>query len=123
MAHPFVSKRRAAAFSTALFLLGLAAISILGNWWPGILVPIGLSLALRQYLLGRRYDMIVSLVVFLGAFITMQFNISWEVFLPMLFSLGAFYVLCSELIESNQESEEEKEEEINHEIEEDKKKK
>ena len=122
MAHPLVSKRRASAFSTALFLLGLAALSITGSWWPGILLPVGLSLALRQYLLGRRYDMLISLIVFIGAFITTQFEISWEILLPVLFSLGAFYILCRELMESTQETEEEKDEEVNKEIEENKKK-
>ncbi len=113
------SKRSTKALTLALFLVGLALISYLKAWWPGIMLVIGIPLALRQYLLGRHYDMGVSLFVFLGVFITVQFNISWEILLPVLFALGGIYVLFREVLESKEEPEDEKEEDINHEIEED----
>lgn len=114
-----VSRKRAKALSVALFLIGLAIVSYMGAWWPGIMLAVGIPLALRQYLLGRHYDMMVSLFVFIGVFVTVQFNISWEILLPVLFALGGVYILFREYLESTEETLEEEEEDINQEIEED----
>ena len=116
--HPYTSRKKAHALSTAIFLIGLAALIFTDLWWPGIMLVIGLPLALRQYLLGRTYDMIITLLVFVGTFITVQFDISWRVFLPILFSLGAIYILFREFFGPDETTEEEKEEDFNHEIEE-----
>ena len=112
-----LSKKKAKAISVALFLIGLAVISYLGAWWPGIMLVIGIPLALKQYLLGRHYDMGVSLFVFIGVFVTVQFDISWQILLPVLFAVGGIYILCREFLESKEPLAEE-EDDINHEIEE-----
>lgn len=117
MAKALTSKKRAKAISVALFLIGLAIISYLAAWWPGIMLVVGIPLALRQYLLGRHYDMGISLFVFVGVFVTVQFNISWEILLPVLFAIGGIYILFREFLESKEPLAEE-EEDINHEIEE-----
>lgn len=119
--HPITSKKKAQNLSTALFLIGLATLIFTEAWWPGIMLIVGLPLALRQFLLGRTYDTMVTLLVFVGTFITVQFDISWEIFLPVLFTLGAIYILFRELWGPDETTEEEKEEELNHEIEEKKK--
>jgi len=123
MAHPITSKKKAGTVSTVLFLLGLAVLTFTEMWWPGIMLAVGFSLALRQYLLGRTYDMCISLLVFVGTFITVQFDISWRVFLPILFTLGAIYALCHEFMAPDEEGEDEveKDEDVQHEIEEEKK--
>lgn len=118
MPHPVASRKKAASFAAVLFVLGLIVLFFAHNWWPGIMVPLGLSLALRQFLLGRTYDMMISLLVFLGAFASVQYQISWELFLPILFTLGAIYVFFRELIELSALSEAEREEDLNHELEE-----
>lgn len=118
-----VSKRRAQVLSVALFLIGLAIISYLRAWWPGIMLAIGIPLAIRQYLLDRPYDMCISLFVFGGVFLTVQFNISWEILLPVLFAIGGIYILFREYIESKAEPLDEEEDDINHEIEEEQHKK
>jgi len=82
------------------------------------MLAVGLPLALRQYLLGRHYDMGVSLFVFVGVFVTVQFDISWEVLLPVLFALGGIYILFREFLESKEKTEVEEEEDLNQEIEE-----
>ena len=122
MQFPITSKKKAQALSTALFLLALAVLIVTENWWPGIMLAVGLPLALRQALMGRTYDMCISLLVFVGTFVTVQFNIAWKVFLPMLFSIGAIYILCREFLTPDEPTEEEKEEDTQHEIEEKKKK-
>lgn len=116
--HPITSRKRAGALSTALFLLGLASLIFTERWWPGIMLIVGLPLALRQFLLGRTYDAMVSLLVFLGTYITVEFDISWKIFLPVLFTLGAIYVVFREFMGPDETTEEEREEEMNHEIEE-----
>jgi hypothetical protein len=118
MAVPLASKKRAKALSFALFLIGLAIVAYLKAWWPGIMLAVGIPLALRQYLLGRHYDMGVTLFVFIGVFATVQFNISWEILLPVLFTLGGIYIFFREYIESKESSENEDEEDHNLEIEE-----
>src|SRR5277367_6718473 len=92
------SKKRAKSISFALFLIGLAILMFLKAWWPGIMLVVGIPLALRQYLLGRHYDMGVSLFVFVGVFVTVQFDISWEILLPVLFALGGVYILFREYL-------------------------
>jgi hypothetical protein len=123
MAHPLKSRKRAQAYSSAVFLVGLAVLAITEYWWPGLMLVLGLSLALRQFLLGRVHDTLVTLLVFVGTFVTIAFDISWRVFLPILFTLGAIYILCREFIEARSETEEEVEEDTNLEIEEESKKK
>jgi hypothetical protein len=118
MEHPITSHKRAKAFSGSAFLLGLAIMFVTDAWWPGIMLVIGLPLALRQYLLGRNYDMGISLLVFVGTFVTAQFDIAWKIFLPALFSLGAIYVLFQEFFDTRASTEVEREEDINHELEE-----
>lgn len=124
MAQRITSKKKAQALSTALFLIGLAILVVTEAWWPGIMLAVGLPLALRQYLLGRTYDMCISLLVFVGTFVTVQFDITWRVFLPILFTIGAIYVLCREFMAPDEEEEDEieKDEDVQHEIEEEKKK-
>ena len=117
--HRLVSKKRAKILSVVLFLIGLAIVSYLGAWWPGIMLAVGIPVALRQYLLGRHFDMWVSLFVFIGVFVSVQFNASWEVILPVLFALGGIYILFREYLESKEEPLEEEEEDLNQEIEED----
>ena len=118
MSSRIASKKRAKTLSVALFLVGVAIITYLKAWWPGIMLAVGIPLALRQYLLGRHYDMGITLFVFVGVFVTVQFNISWEVLLPVLFALGGVYILFREYLESKEEPLEEEEEDINQEIEE-----
>lgn len=119
MAHPKVSQRRAKAIASSLFLVGLAIVSFTESWWPGMMIVIGVPLALRQFLLGRIYDAILSLVIFGGVFFVSGFNVSWEVLLPVLFIIGALYLLIREFCDPNPTNEAEDEESLNHEITED----
>ncbi|MCH9613484.1 MAG: hypothetical protein SP1CHLAM54_04870 [Chlamydiia bacterium] len=113
-----MSKKRAKAITLCLFFLGLAILTILDNWWPSIMLVIGIPLAMRQYFMGRYQDMIVSLIVFIGIFVTGQFNIPWNVLLPIFFIVAALWILGREFLESRQHPEEEELDEIAHDIEE-----
>lgn len=96
MKYQFTNAKRAQAISTAIFLIGLAIIAYGNFWWPGIMLILGISVGLKQFILGQIYDMCVTLLVFVGTFVTVEYDISWEIFLPVLFSLGALYVLYKE---------------------------
>lgn len=118
MSRPLVSYRRAQNISTGLLFIGLALVAIFDWWWPGILLVIGLSVSIRQFLLGRTYDAILSLIIFIGSFAVSQFTISWRIILPVIFLTGAFYVLGREFLSGQHLTEAEKEESLNHEFEE-----
>lgn len=113
-----VSKKRAKALSLSLFFLGLAILTLINNWWPSIMLVIGIPLALRQYFMGRYHDMMISLVVFIGIFVTGQFDISWNVLLPIFFLVAALWILGREFLESGVNPDDEELDEIAHEIEE-----
>ena len=98
MAKPLIAKNKAKALSTALFLIGLALIFFIDSWWPGIMIVIGIPLALKQFLQGRFHDAAISLFVFVGFFIIAQFNISWKILIPILFIMAAVYILCKEWV-------------------------
>ncbi|PIS01772.1 MAG: hypothetical protein COT84_00665 [Chlamydiae bacterium CG10_big_fil_rev_8_21_14_0_10_35_9] len=109
------SRRTASVISFALFLIGIGIITYTEYWWPGIMLVIGLPLAFKQYLTGRKYDMFISLFIFLGVFITVQFNIPWKYLLPTLFTVGGLYILFREFL-MTAPTESEKEEDLNEEI-------
>ncbi len=118
MTHPLASRRRAHTISLSLFLVALAIVSYAGAWWPGIMLAVGVPLALKQYLLGKRYDVLITLLVFVGGFVSVTEEFSWPVLLPVLFTIGAIYVVCRDMIEDAALTEDEQEEDLNEEIEE-----
>ncbi|MBI5345945.1 MAG: hypothetical protein HZB76_02225 [Chlamydiae bacterium] len=122
MKEPILSTRKSHILSTLLFLVGLLALGYFKTFWPSILLVIGIPLALRQYLVGNRYDMAVSLFVFIGAFITAQFDIAWEIVLPVIFTIGGLYILFREFFGPKEIDEVEKEIDQEKEIEEETKK-
>ncbi len=118
MTHPIASRKKAQTISLSLFLVALAIVSMTGKWWPGMMLVVGIPLAIKQYLLGKRYDVLITLLVFIGGFISVSEEFSWPVILPVLFTLGAIYVFCRDMIEGSSLTEEEQEEDLNEEIEE-----
>lgn len=111
MSKPMIMRKRAKIVALILFLFGIVIITYLNNWWPGIMLVVGVPLAILQYLQGRHYDMGITLFVFLGAWVTVQFNIQWQIFLPVLFTIGGVYIFFREWTESKSAEEEEFEEE------------
>lgn len=112
------SKKRAEVFSLAVFFIGLGLVSISGYWWPSIMLVIGGSLALRQLLLGKYYEMGISIFIFGGFFTTYHFDISWKVIWPVVFFTCALFVLLREYADTKLRQEDQIEEDITHEIEE-----
>ncbi len=118
MTQLLVSRKKAKTISISLFLVALAIVSYTGAWWPGIMLAIGIPLALKQYLLGKKYDVLITLIVFVGVFLSIKQELFWPVLLPVLFTLGGIYVFCRDIIEEASITECEQEEDLNEEIEE-----
>lgn len=113
-------RKRAKLVSLIVFFLAIALVALTKSWWPGVMLALGLPLAVFQYMQGRRYDTVITLFVFVGAFLTVQFDIQWEVFLPVLFSVGGIYLFFREWLEAknakkNDRDEDEVEDEENNE--------
>ena len=106
MTKPLLPKNKAQALSTALLLVGLAILLFTDAWWPGILLAVGIPLALKQLLNGRYYDAIISLFVFVGFFIIASFDISWKILVPILFVMAAVFTLCKEWVTTSTDEEE-----------------
>ncbi len=123
MSRLIVCKKKGKILALSLFFIGLAILSFTGNWWPGIMLAIGIPLAFKQYLAGKVYDVAVTLFVFIGVFVTVNFDIQWDILLPVLFTVGGIYIFCRDFLEDSLFSEVEQEEDINEEIEEESKKK
>lgn len=119
MARMLVCRKKAKILSFALFLLLLVTLSYTKQWWPGIMLAIGLPLSLKQYLLGKTYDVAVTLFVFVGVFVTVAFSVEWDILLPVLFTIGGIYILCRDFLEDSTLCEKEVEEDKNEENEED----
>ena len=107
MWNQLTSKRRAKALSLSLLFLGLAILSFTGEWWPSVVLVAGIPLALRQFLLGRPHDFILTLLVFSGVFVTYQYEVNWQLLLPVLFIIAAIYIVFKEFAISSQPTYEE----------------
>ncbi|MEM8629351.1 MAG: hypothetical protein AAGF04_04705 [Chlamydiota bacterium] len=112
------SRRKAHAMAFAVFLVGVGLLFILRSWWPGIALVVGLSLAVRQYLLASYFAMGMSLFIFTGIFVTEQFHFSSPWYMPLFLIIGGLYVFFREFFGGSSVTESESEEDLNHEIEE-----
>ncbi len=96
MAQPILSKKKADALSNGVFLIGLGILFYTNAWWPGIIVALWAFLAVRQYLTGRNYDLIISSAICAALFLISIFKFSWDVLMPVLFIIGGTYIIFRE---------------------------
>ena len=95
---PHYSKRKADAIANGFFLILIGILFYTDQWWPGILFAIGISLGIRQYLTGRRFDLfvtifsigILTLVIIAGSFLSN--------FFPILFVAAGLYLIGRETL-------------------------
>lgn len=96
MSQIILSKRKADAISNGIFLIGLGILAFSSLWWPGILLLLWITLAVRQYLTGRIYDLVISSVLLLGLFAVSILNLNWSVLVPVLLVLGGIHLIFRE---------------------------
>ena len=118
MSIPLISKKRAHAVFTAIILIGLSILMYTNNWWPHILLVIGLALAIRQFIRGRNYDIIITSAVFGTLFLTYYFTINWAIILPVILFIGGLTILYREFFVDKTRIAEENLEDLEQEIEE-----
>ncbi len=98
MALPLLAKRKARGISVGIFLVGLGLILYYGTVWPDILMVIGLSLGVKQYIRGRIYDVIVTATIFGGIYSYYKLNLNWDFVLPVLLVVGGIYLIAREML-------------------------
>lgn len=116
MANRIVSKKKAEAISNGALLISLGILFYTNAWWPGILLAIWLTLAIRQYLSGRTYDLLISSTILIGLFLISFFNVNWSLLMPILLVIGGIYIIFREYFFAGATDEEDKSEEIKDDI-------
>src|ERR1700760_3813624 len=96
MAVPLMSKRKADAISNGIFFILLGILFYTNAWWPGILIAIGTTFALRQYLTGRLIDFFITLVILTIVVLITFMGLSLSILMPVLFVLGGIYIIGRE---------------------------
>lgn len=112
MSKQHMAKGKIDAISTGALLICLGVLFYTHLWWPGILVAIWIHLALKQYLSGRIFDLIVSSFVLLGLTFIASTRIDWAVVLPVMFVVGGIYLIFREFFFADDTNGEEKSQEI-----------
>lgn len=118
---PITSKRKADTISNGAFLIALGILFATDTWWPGILLAIWVTLALRQYLAGRIYDLCISTAILMGLFAISIFKWNWSVLMPILFVVGGIYIIFREYFFGEDTNGEDKSQEIIDDLDDDRK--
>lgn len=116
-----LSKKRADTTSNGVFLIGLGILALTDFWWPGILLVLWVTLAIRQYFTGRFYDLATSSLILLGLFTVSILKFDWSVIVPVILIVGGIYTLFREYSVAAGIEEEDPIDESEKEIEEEKK--
>lgn len=93
---PLTSNHKADTISNGAFLIALGILFATDGWWPGILLAIWAKLAVRQFLNGRIYDLVIASFVLIGLFAGTFFQWNWSVVMPVLFVIGGIYIIFRE---------------------------
>lgn len=91
-----MSKKKADAISNGIFLICLAILIYTEAWWPGILLAIWATLATRELLTKRYYDLFITSGILLGLFIITLLKLNWAVIIPVLLILGGLHIIFRE---------------------------
>ena len=115
-----LSRKKSQLYSLAFFFLLLSVVVYFKlDWWPEIALVYGLPVALRQYLLNKKLDVCVTLLVSIGIFITVKAPIEWDILLPVIFISAGVYLVLKGLMIDDAVYEDEYEQDLDEEIRED----
>ncbi|ADI38659.1 putative membrane protein [Waddlia chondrophila 2032/99] len=96
-----MSKKKAHAISNGIFLIGLGILILTNAWWPGILLALWAMLASRQFLTGRKYQAVLTTVIFLGLFILAMLKFDYDFIAPVMLVIGGIYLIVKEFYYEN----------------------
>lgn len=91
-----MSRSKIEAIGNGIFLMMLGVLFYFNWWWPGIIVALWASLAVRQGLSGRMQDMLLSTFLLGSLFVVAFFELSWNLIAPILFVFGGLYIILRE---------------------------
>lgn len=90
----YLSKRQADRFSKGFFLILLGLLLYAKSLWPGLLFAIGISIALRQYLMGKRLDCLITTAFFGFLGFIVLIGMAFSFLFPFIFiGVGLYLVL------------------------------
>lgn len=94
-----LSDMAASIVAGVVFVLVAIIAFLLNFFWAGLVLALGIALALRQFLMIEIYEAILTLVVFGFTFILYQFNLMWGVLVPapLLAAAAALFLLLREI--------------------------
>lgn len=84
------------AIGNGVFLIILGILFYFNWWWPGILIAVWASLAVRQVLSHRMQDLLLSTFLLGSLFVVAFFNLSWNLVTPIIFVFGGLYLILRE---------------------------
>jgi hypothetical protein len=78
-----------------IFLVGVGTFSYMGviNWLPPLCIIVGISLAVRQMLMGLHFDAFVAVIIFGACFFSSFLTLFSRIFLPTFLIIGAVYFI------------------------------
>lgn len=82
--------------ANGLFLIWLGVLFYTNWWWPGILLALWSTIAVRQYVRGNLMQLLAVSVILLGLFFASFFQMNWSLFIPILFILAGVYLVGRE---------------------------
>lgn len=114
-----LSHRKARAYSFTLFFLGLAILTYFNFVWPWILLLIGVVLGLKSFSLGKIYEGLMNLFIFLSLTIGYLYKLSWGVAIPVILVIASIFEIYKAYKDEIELSIDETIEDKKHEFEED----
>ena len=104
------TEKREQAFSSAILLFSFAVIAYFDVWWPHVLLAIGASSCVSNYIQKRYMELFTKACIFVGVWLASLLCVTIEkaqeeVFLPSLFVILGVYVIHKYLSESSARTE------------------
>lgn len=95
-----LSRSKADMIGNGVFLISLGGLFYTQWWWPGILLAIWASLAVRQALTKRHQDLLLTSILLASLFFVAFFKLSWDLLMPVLFVMAGCYLIFREYFSS-----------------------
>lgn len=57
-----------------VLLIGLGVLALIGNWWPGLLIVLGVYFSLRNLFLKSYLRLITTVVIYTGIYISVEYS-------------------------------------------------
>ena len=114
-----LSHRKARAYSFTLFFSGLAILTYFNLVWPWVLLLIGIVLGLKSFFLGKVYEGLMNLFIFLGLTIGYLYKLSWGIAIPIILVIASIFEIYKSYKDEVDLTIDETIEDKKHEIEED----